>query len=316
MPWTTTNRVAAWFICLSLLAELPGIYRYKRLIAEHYYRRRGNPVYFPVFVRMWFACARYTNQIRMNQLWFSHGGGLLELRPRRKTGKIVLCLGGIGSPSFSSLYLPRLLAYIQGRYDGASRVFAYYPPEARLGCGYTVAPMSVNVDMPDLAARCLDRVQSAVRGRQVDSADISIVGHSYGSILATYIRRAHPVAPDSDCFTELLEPVLYRGTIQQQQDFLYGRSSRSRWRARKRLGVVRTVRRWVLGYLMRDVHLLYGVTGLADPIDGDPVKHAGCMGRLSLTAGEHDEFCGEFVGHYDDMTCRPNTCHGDLLLHL
>jgi pimeloyl-ACP methyl ester carboxylesterase len=162
--------------------------------------------------------------------------------------------------------------------------------------------------MSGLARRCVDRLLGVDPSIDFQTG-VTIVGHSYGSILATYIRRAHPVQ-STDVKTVLLEPVLYRANTKHSQDLMYGLRQPSFHCSDD---IVRWLRFYIVTHGLRDLHLLYGAGSLFESTDGDPVNNTDVMGHLTMVAGEYDNFCGSTIGKFPDITWVPKGMHGDIL---
>jgi hypothetical protein len=280
------------------MMEMYQIYRYLTIRA-HYkiHPDFGSPVYIPTVVYLWFHIFAILNHLKMCIGFISFGNGMY-VSPG--TGKTVLYIGGMGSPNASCFYMHDVCIYIRKKYGSETRIIVYNPPEARL-----FVDINQYTSMEELMDECVDRLFSI--DPWLVHANITIIGQSYGSILATILRKKCPVIDSSVC-TELWDPVMFR----RPHDFVHRCTNGILpWIP----GRTVSVRGVIFSVGIRDIYILSGIMRVTKNLDADVETFRHLMGHVSYYIGEYDE-CIEDVRPVPGMHILKGLCHGDVAFNL
>lgn len=297
----SSNRYYTRFrwIVLYMLIEMVHVRRYRNRLQSFRQLtgppKQDKPVYIPAVVHGVVRLTAMVNHLVMCTRFTSRGNGMY-VSGGTPVGQTVLFIGGLGSPNVSTVYMHSVCTYIRMQYGRDVRIIIYNPPEAGIGTG-TQPVHSIEIR----ANQCRQRLRAI--DPRLRLSDVIIIGHSYGSVLTTCLRRMLPVS-DGCTQTELWDPIMYRRTPLLLQ--------------RCRMGILPwihgdpiTCRSRFLGLLVRDIYCMTGVMWLTIENDTDPDKHRDTMGQLSVYIAENDEFCGH--SRYTPGTYTMSGSHGDIL---
>ena len=284
------------FRCLQLYVMIEIYHIYKYLTLRAYYKTNpdfGTPVYLPTIVYLWLYIFASLNHLTMCILFVNFGNGMYV---SHGTGDTVFYISGMGSPNASCFYMHQVCTYIRKKYGSETRIIVYNPPEARL---FVDIHQYTSID--ELVEECVDRLFSI--DPWLVHANMTIIGQSYGSILATILRKRCPVVDSSVC-TEIWDPIMFRRT----QDFTYRCINGILPWIPGRPVSVRSV---ILSICIRHIYILSGIMRITKSLDADVEIFRHLMGHVFYYIGEYDE-CIEDVRPVPGMHILKGLFHGDV----
>ena len=160
--------------------------------------------YHPLILLLVGRLMARVNRRVMSLLGFvSHGNGVYVSRNSADTSEeTTLVIGGFLSANLSCTYIGNLLRLVRTP-TVRMRYIIYNPPEACYGQWYNRELLSNGRAIRDFVTMMIDRIRPFVTSMH----DLHIVGHSYGTILASRFRIRYPA--NESARTWMFDPVIY-----------------------------------------------------------------------------------------------------------